>query len=279
MPSPLSPSLVEQYRQDGFLFPVRALTPDQARHYRKRLEAFEASLAGFRKEELHHRAFRFKPHLLQTWLDELIHLPGILDVIEHVIGPDILVWSSSFFIKDAHDPGFVSWHQDSTTYGLLGSDLVTAWIALTDSDTGNASMRVLPGSHRLGDLPHRDTFAEHNVLSRGETVELDIDDRQAVSVSLKAGEMSLHHLRVVHGSPANTSDRRRIGYAIRYMAPHMRPASGRASALLVRGQDPYGHFEPEPRPQHDFDEGALAAYGRAMQLRTSAVFQDAPIKR
>jgi ectoine hydroxylase-related dioxygenase (phytanoyl-CoA dioxygenase family) len=275
----LSAALVEQYRRDGFLSPVHALTPDQARHYRERFEAFEASQAGVPKEELHHRAFRFKPHLLHTWLDELIHLPNILDAVEDVIGPDILVWSSSFFVKDAHDPGFVSWHQDSTTYGLVGSDLVTAWLALTDSDPGNASMRVIPGSHHLGDLPHRDTFVANNVLSRGETVELDIDERQAVAVSLRAGEMSLHHLRVVHGSPANTSDRRRIGYAIRYMAPHMRPAAGRASALLVRGRDAHGHFEPEPRPQRDFDEAALAAYERAMQLRTSAVFQDAPIKR
>jgi non-heme Fe2+,alpha-ketoglutarate-dependent halogenase len=279
MTSRLSASLAEQYRRDGFLFPVQALTHDQVRHYRDRLEAFEASHAGTPKEELHHRAFRFKPHLLHTWLDELIHLPSILDAVEDLIGPDILVWSSSFFIKDAHDEGFVSWHQDSTTYGLVGSGLVTAWVALTDSDTGNASMRVIPGTHRLGDLPHRDTFAENNVLSRGETVELEIDETQAVSASLKAGEMSLHHLRVVHGSPANTSDRRRIGYAIRYMAPHMRPASGRASALLVRGRDVHGHFEPESRPQGDFDEAALAAYERAMQLRTSAVFQDAPIKR
>ena len=112
------------------------------------------------------------------------------------------------------------------------------------------------------------------MLSRGETVELDIDERQAVSVSLKAGKVSLHLLRVVHGSPANAASDR-----VRYMAPHTRPASGHASALLIRGQDRYGHFEPEPRPQRDFDEAALAAWEKAMQLRTSAVFRDAPIKQ
>lgn len=262
---------VERYRRDGYLFPLRVLAADETAVWRRRFEAFEASQAGRSKQELHHRAFRFKPHLLLTWLDELIHRPEILDAVEDLIGPDILVWASAFFPKDPHDPGYVSWHQDSRTYGLVGSDLVTAWVALTDSSVENACMRVWPGSHALGDLPHRDTFAPDNVLSRGEEVELEIDEAQAVDVVLRAGEMSLHHLRMVHSSPPNRSDRRRIGYAIRYMAPHMRPAAGRASALLVRGRDRQGHFEPEPRPVRDFDPAAVTAYERAMGLRTAAV--------
>ncbi|MBI3455587.1 MAG: phytanoyl-CoA dioxygenase family protein [Candidatus Rokubacteria bacterium] len=101
---------------------------------------------------------------------------------------------------------------------------------------------------------------------------LEIDASKAVDVVLRAGEMSLHHLRTVHSSPPNRSDRRRLGYAIRYMAPVMQPAAGRASALLVRGRDRYGHFELEPRPVRDFDPAAVTAYDRAMRLRTAAVF-------
>ncbi len=279
MPTILSEAAVEHYGAHGYLFPLRVLSTDEAAGYRRRLEAFEVTLAGLPKDERHHRAYRFKPHLLLAWLDELIRHPRILEAVEDLIGPDILVWSSAFFVKDPHDQGFVSWHQDSTTYGLVGADLVTAWVALTDSTVGNACMRVVPGTHRLGDLPHRDTFATNNVLSRGETVELAIDEAQAVDVILRAGEMSLHHLRTVHGSPPNVSDDRRIGYAIRYLAPHMRPAAGRASAMLVRGRDGHGHFEPEPRPAQDLDPAAVAAYDHAMRLRTGAVFHDVETDR
>jgi non-heme Fe2+,alpha-ketoglutarate-dependent halogenase len=267
----LAGAQVAQFRRDGVLFPVRALSADEAAEGRRRFEAYEARLAGTPRRERHHRAFRFKPHLLLAWLDALIRRPAILDAVADLIGPDILVWASAFFPKDAHDPGYVSWHQDSATYGLAGDDLVTAWVALTDCGVDNACMRVIPGSQALGDLPHADTFAEDNVLSRGETVALAVDEARAVDVVLAAGEMSLHHLRTVHGSPPNRSDRRRIGYAIRYMAPSMRPASGPASALLVRGQDRSGHFELEAAPAGDFDPAAVVAYERAMRLRTEAV--------
>lgn len=272
MPKALTAADIERYSRDGYLFPVRVLAAEEAAACRRRFEAFEASQIGKSKPERHHRAFRFKPHLLMTWLDELIHRAEILDIVEDLIGPDIMVWASAFFPKDPHDPGYVSWHQDSTTYGLVGSDLVTAWIALTDSGVENACMRVVPGSHAQGDLPHRDTFDPDNVLSRGETVALEIDASKAVDVVLRAGEMSLHHLRTVHSSPPNRSDRRRIGYAIRYMTPVMQPAAARASALLVRGRDRYGHFELEPRPVRDFDPAAVTAYDRAVRLRTAAVF-------
>jgi hypothetical protein len=266
-----SAEAVRRFWADGYVFPLPALSSAEAAETLGRLEAFSRRHGEASPRELVHRHLRFKPHLLVTWLDALVRRPTILDAVEALIGPDVLVWASAVFPKAPRDPSFVSWHQDSVTYGLEGDLLVTAWVALTDSGPDNAGMRVIPGSHRLGDLPHRDTDDPDNVLSRGETVAIDVDERRAVLVTLRAGEMSLHHLRTLHASPPNPSDRPRVGYAIRYMAPSMRPRGGPASALLVRGRDPHGHFELEPAPEADFSPAAAAAHARAMALREARV--------
>jgi ectoine hydroxylase-related dioxygenase (phytanoyl-CoA dioxygenase family) len=201
---------------------------------------------------------RQKPHLLFTWLDDLIRHPRILDAVEDVIGPDILCWGTSFFTKERRDPSYVSWHQDSTYWGLEPPDIVTAWVAFTDSTAANGAMRVIPGSHKLDQVPHRDTFAADNLLSRGQEIMVDVDERQAVMLELAAGEMSLHHVRLIHGSDPNPSDDRRIGFAIRYIPTYVRQVAGsHDSATLVRGEDRYHHFQHERRPDADMSEAAL----------------------
>ena len=123
-----------------------------------------------------------KPHLLFTWLDELVRDDAVLDAVEGVIGPDILCWASSFFTKEAHDPSYVSWHQDLTYWGLEPADIVTAWIALSPSTPESGCMRVVPGSHKRDVLPHTETFAAHNLLSRGQEVQVEVDEREAKDV-------------------------------------------------------------------------------------------------
>ncbi len=263
---------VRSYRADGCLYPVLIFDETETAACRRQMAAIEAthapaSLGGLRAE-----TFRYKPHLIFTWLDRLVHDRRLLDAVEDLIGPDILVWASALFIKDARDPGYVAWHQDSITYGLDGSALVSAWIALTDTGPANAAMRYIPGSHRDGPLPHTDKWAPNNALSRGEVIDIPVDERQAVDVTLRAGEVGFHNIDLIHGSPPNDSDRPRIGYAIRYMAPQMRHRDGPASAMLARGVDRFGHFELEPRPVADMDAAAVRAHRRAMDLRTRAVF-------
>ena len=271
----LSDADVARYREDGFVFPVPAIAAGEAADLLAWLDDLEARHADLDAKARRHRLLRFKPHVRYTRLDRVVHHPAILDAVEHLIGPDILVWASAFFIKDARDPAFVSWHQDSATYGLDGTDLVTAWIAVTPAGPGNAGMRFAPGTHRAGPCAHRDTEAPDNMLSRGETVELAIDERAAVDVVLAPGEMSLHHIDLAHSSLANGSDSRRIGYAVRYFTPTMRPRRGEASAMLARGRDRHGHFTLEPRPRADDDPAALAAWQTALDLRERAVFGEA----
>ena len=263
----LTSAAVEQYRRDGFYFPLRALSAAEATSYRRRLEDHEhrtgAPLQG---------NWRHKCHLLFTWADELVHHPRILDAVEDVIGPNILCWTTNFFIKEASHPGFVSWHQDATYWGLEPDDVVTAWVAFTAATRANGYMQVIPGSHRTDQLPHVDTFHKDNLLSRGQEIAVEVDTSKAVGIALEPGEMSLHHIKLVHGSEPNRTSDRRIGLAIRYIPTHVRQTKVRDSAMLVRGVDELRNFDTEPRPQRDLDEAALAAHADAVGRQVKALY-------
>lgn len=265
----LSGDAVRRYHEQGYYAPIRALSSAEAAAIRAQIDGAEARfgrLAG---------PLRTKPHLLFTWLDALIRHPGILDAVESVIGPDILCWGSSFFTKQAHDPAFVSWHQDATYWGLEPAEIVTAWVALTDSLADNGAMRVVPGTHRMDQMPHRDTFDPRNLLTRGQEVMVDVDPGTAVTLELQPGEMSLHHVRLVHGSDPNPSDRPRIGFAIRYMPTHVRQIAGdHDSATLVRGTDRFHHFAPERPPEADMDAAAQAFHAEVLERHAQILMRD-----
>jgi chlorinating enzyme len=265
----LSDAAVRQYNEAGYYAPVQVLSLAEAGALRARLEAFEGgagALAG---------TLRHKSHLLFTWLNDLIRHDRILDAVEDLIGGDILCWGSSFFIKEPRNTAYVSWHQDSTYWGLEPADVVTAWVAFSDSTTENGAMRVIPGSHLQEQFPHRDTFAADNLLSRGQEIMVDVDDRQAVTLELTAGEMSLHHVRLIHGSEPNPSGQRRIGFAIRYIPTYVRQVAGsHDTATLVRGVDRFGNFEPEQRPDADCSPAALAYHAAVTGAHAQILMRD-----
>ena len=245
----------ERYVRNGFLFPLTAMTPEDADVYRLRIETFEAANPTgkpFRE------VVKAKSHLLCRAVLDIVRNPTILNVVEAVLGPNILCWSTGLFVKEANDPAFVSWHQDATYWGLEPHDIVTAWLALTPATIESGAMRFVPGSHAGGLLQHVDTRAEHNLLARGQEVSDQVDDETAVDVILQPGQFSLHHGRLVHGSKPNRSPRRRYGVAIRYIAPNVRPSGRADSALLVRGKDACGHFAPDRVPERDYEPWALA---------------------
>jgi ectoine hydroxylase-related dioxygenase (phytanoyl-CoA dioxygenase family) len=264
----LSAAAVEAFGRDGYYSPIRATSADDARQYRDALEAHEAKAGAPLQGN-----WRHKTHLLFTWADALVHHPQIVDAVEDVIGPNILCWTTNFFIKERKSPGFVSWHQDSTYWGLEPDDVVTAWVALTEVTPENGCMQVIPGSHRIDQLPHLDTFHKDNLLSRGQEIAVDVDKSKAVSLAMRAGEMSLHHIKLVHGSDPNRSDDRRIGFAIRYIPTYVRQTKVRDSATLVRGVDTVGAFDHEPRPRRDLDDAALAAHADAIDRQVRALYQ------
>lgn len=265
----LTPAQVDDYNRSGYFFPLRAFSAEIALRYRCRLEDTEAKAGGPLRAGL-----RNKPHLFLTWAAEIVRHPAILDAVEDVLGPDLLCWSSSFFIKDARDPGYVSWHQDSTYWGLSRPDIVTAWVALSVSHPANGCMRVIPGSHLRDQLPHKDTFAPNNLLSRGQEVMVEVNPGEAVDLELQPGEFSLHHVRIVHGSEPNHADYRRIGYAIRYLPTSVKQVVGaRDTASLVRGVDEYHHFDPEPAPKADFDADAMAFHQKVVDASNAVLYR------
>jgi hypothetical protein len=265
----LTPAQVDFYNANGYLFPLGALSEREAAAHRRRLEQAEAKTGGPLRAGM-----RNKPHLFLTWAAQLIRHPAILDAVEDLLGPNLLCWSSSFFVKDAHDPGYVSWHQDSTYWGLSKPDIVTAWVALSVSHVPNGCMRVIPGSHLKDQLPHKDTFAANNLLTRGQEVAVEVNEKDAVDIELQPGEFSLHHVRIVHGSEPNRADYRRIGYAIRYLPTYVKQIVGtRDSATLVRGVDDYHHFDPEPGPKADFDADAMAFHRKVIEEANAVLYR------
>lgn len=265
MSEKLSADDVARYRRDGILFPIDVLSAGQAAGMLQRLEGNErdhgGQLAGRNNQ---------KPHLLYPWMDQLVRHPAILDAAEDVLGPNLFCWGSQFFTKNARDPGFVSWHQDGTYWGLSSPEVMTAWVALTPSVPENGCMRVIRGTHK-SPVPHADTFAETNLLSRGQEIAVEVDLAQAVDVILLPGQMSLHHVLIFHGSERNDSDMRRVGFAIRYVPTHVSQSSSiRESALLVRGVDEFNHFDHEVSPESDMHPDAVARHklviDRQMQI-------------
>ncbi len=260
MTGSLSQDQVSQFKRDGILFPIPALSPAESAVALRNFEVLEAREGGKVSP-----GTNGKPHILLPWLDDMIRHPRVLDAVESILGPNLLCWVSSFFAKSPGDNAFVSWHQDSTYWGLSSLDVVTAWVALTPSTTENGCLQVLPGSHLHDQMPHHDTFSKDNMLSRGQEIAVEVDEAQALNVVLRPGEMSLHHVRIAHGSKANTGGGRRIGFAIRYIPTYVSQIGGRTTAALVRGVDEFHHFDPEPRPHAEFEPEAIAFHDQSLK--------------
>ena len=248
-------TMAERYEADGFYFPVRVIGELEAAEHLARVVGIET--AG----EDRSRFLHSKAHLAFRFVDELARLPAILDCVERILGPDILLWGSTCFVKAPGSPSYVSWHQDLNYWGLDGTDEVTAWLALSGANEANGCMRFVPGSHRRGPIVHRDSFELDNMLSRGQELDVEVDEDEAVAVRLAPGEISLHHGRMFHASGPNTSHGWRVGLALRYIKTSTRQVVGeRDFAQLVRGEDRFGHFDALPRPHSDDDPEAMRRF-------------------
>jgi non-heme Fe2+,alpha-ketoglutarate-dependent halogenase len=267
----LSTQVIENYRGDGFSFPLSVISEAEVQDARNRLEAFES-----KQGEPIGGAQRNKSHLLFTWVDDLMRNTRILDAVEDLIGSDILCWNSFFWVKEARSPTFVSWHQDLRYWGLDTHDLITVWLALSPATLESGCMRVLPGSH-LGELmPHKDEFEADNMLTRGQEISVEVDESKAVSMPLNPGEASLHNGRLAHASTPNQSEDRRIGLSFHYMPTRTRQIVGDwDSAALVRGEDRFGHFTHTPRPKTDFDPNVVPFHEKATNAVREVLFKDA----
>ncbi len=270
----LSDEQVAFFAREGYLSPLPCLGASEIATALASLETFEKTV-GYSANEIY-----FKGHLAFPWSWRLARHPAILDVVEDLLGPNLMVFASKFWVKSGSDGAFVSWHQDSAYFGLEPNNLATVWVALTNSDRSNGCVRVMPRSHTGPAYSHIEKADdEQNMLARGQRIE-GLDDAQAVDLELRAGEFSIHHVRTVHGSLANDSGAPRIGIGLFYIPTSVQSTIGRRTADLVRGEDAYGHWDADPAPSVDGDPAILAHAMRAHSGYVDpAVAQEADEKR
>ncbi len=264
-------TLKENYERDGFAFPIRVMSTEQAAAYRAQLEAVEADVGGDAEKSKSIRSFG---NLVLPFIDEITKSDAVTGPVSELLGEDLLVFGVSLFAKDARSTSYVSWHQDLHYWGLDNDEEVTAWLALSPATVESGCMRFVPGSqHTI--LEHADTFHEDNLLTRGQEIAVEVDEADAVDAVLQPGEMSLHHGRLLHASNPNSSDDRRIGLAIRYISTKQKQAVGGGTiATLARGRDAYGNFELAPAPKTIMGDAEMALWRRATGAKDEILYRE-----
>ena len=245
---PLSSSQIQHFHNQGYICPLDGFTPGETAFNRA---AFDGLLARFQRDGHDTYAINGYHASCRSIYDMVTH-PAILDAVGSLIEGPFLAWGTHFFCKLAHDPKAVTWHQDAPYWPLTPQATITAWIAIDDVDVVNSALRVIPQSHLVGEVPRRpSTVAENNVLNT--SIDLSSSVPQPVAFEMKAGQFSLHHDMLVHGSLPNQSDRRRCGLTVRYAPVTVRGSDPgwTGNAILCRGQDDAGHWTYQPRPAAD----------------------------
>ena len=266
-----SQSIHETYVHDGFVFPIDAISEKEARAVRADLESAEAELADDPEKLMLLRSY---PDRLLPSFDKLIRNPNLIESVSPILGTNLMVWSSGLFIKEANSSKIVTWHQDLNYWGLNELNEITAWVALSPANVASGCMRFVPGTHTRQIVPHVDTFAENNQLSRGQEIAVEVDDSDGVDVTLKPGQASLHHGHLFHSSGPNTTDDRRIGSAIRYVSTSMKQKTGdRTLVALVNGEDHYGHFTIASPPQGRLAEADFELCRRDAKIRRRLLYE------
>lgn len=278
----LAQEQVKSYSENGFVFPLTAMDAGTAAAYRGSLEVLEAQYISSGPRRDFNQYLRVNSHLVMPMAVEMARNPVILDAIESIIGPNILIWSVEFFIKEAKTNKVVSWHQDMTYWGL-GEDvsgdtehLASAWIALSPATLESGCMKFVAGSHKQDIQPHSDTFSEDNLLSRGQELEVEVNPEDEVAIELQPGEFSIHHGRMFHYSGPNVSDDRRIGCVIRYVTPEIKQLVGpRDYAILMRGIDEKQNWINVAPPGENFETRSLDLYDKVLADQSVALAEGA----
>jgi hypothetical protein len=255
----LTAEQVASFHYDGFLYPLPGLAPDEIADCVAGLDRLEAEL-GCPVAEADVK-WRSHGYAHSPWLNALVRHPRILDAVEDVIGPDILVWTCTFFIKEQGSKTFAAWHQDGAFFGLEPHEQVCAWVALSDASRAAGCMEMISGKGAPRMLHHEAKGIRNSINRAGQTIIEAFDKRGPRAMALNAGEFSLHHELAVHRSAPNHATHRRIGIGLNYLPPHVRVNGPvRLKAMLVRGEDRRGYWDLIEPPQAERDAAALAAH-------------------
>ena len=270
MPKVLSQEAVDRFHEEGYFGPVPVLDEDEVAYFRERLENFERG----HPDDL--AKLKTKSHLLCPWVVEIARHPRILDVYEDLIGPDILCYSMAFRNKPADGKMVAGWHQD-TLYLPIEPILVIGALALSECGPEQGCLKVIPGSHKGEILPHGEAADPGSILARGQFIEADIDESEAVDLALRPGEIGLFNSGIIHGSGVNTGDDRRLMLLVEMMPTHARSHRARESAMLVRGTDTHHNHDPDRPALAEFGPEEQAAWFAATESRGKNIFADSSL--
>tara|TARA_B110000091_G_scaffold142726_1_gene152463 strand:- start:404 stop:1237 length:834 start_codon:yes stop_codon:yes gene_type:complete len=275
MPKVLTKSQIEQYHDEGFISPLRVISEADALSIKTQLEEAEELYP----EEINAES-RNNLHLSFSFLDALAHNTTIVDAMEDLIGPDIALWASVMFIKEPSSKQYVSWHQDATYMGLDSVDFPTPWIALSPSNIETGCMTMISGSHKSAIQKHEDTYAENNILTRGQVIP-NVDEDKAVNLILRPGEMSIHHGAIIHGSQPNNSNQRRIGFSLQsYISPEIKQVVGRNIWTHIRGKARHDvDGLALDRPKYNMDPITVSQRKIAEENLSDILYKGAKLKR
>lgn len=252
MISVLTHEQLTEYDELGFLHSIPILSPDEVTRFRAEIEETCRAVGG--------RVTRLDgPHLYFRWAWELSTHRRVLDCMEQLIGPNVLLKSTRLFYKFGNSDSFVGWHQDGITEALKDAYVPAIWLGLTSATAENGCLRVVPRSHRLGLIAHADRPNPDNLTTQGATAQIGIESPQ--DVVMQAGEMSLHHPLMLHASNPNTSPESRIGFSATYSTPRL--TASRTAVAWVRGDGPRDRFRIVSEPPARSTEAAVAAYLKA----------------
>ena len=266
----LTANQLKEYNVKGYLAPINILSSEEVKKIRVEIESVEKKwpdqINGLNRNNIHYYSPIF---------DQIVHNSKILDVVENIVGPNILAAGTVLFLKEPENKGFISWHQDGIYQGWKPYNSITAWLAITDVNEENGCMRMWAGSHKDNFKNHKDTLDEDNLLTRGQTIE-NVPVKDTIPIILKPGQLSIHHPMTVHGSGPNLSKSRRIGFAIQsYIGTNVEQILGKTYVQQVRGKDDFKYHEHTPRPNKLMDRKDLILRDNANNELQKILYKDA----
>jgi len=266
----LTAKQIKDYEDYGYIAPINVLTLDEVEEIKKEIEHIEKKwpdeTTGLGRNNIHY---------ISPVFDKVCHNSKILDAVENIIGKDILVGGTTLFIKDPNNKGFVSWHQDAKYIGFEPYNWVTAWLAITDANEENGCMRMWSGSHKAKIKDHKDTYDPNNLLTRGQTVR-NVPIEKTTPNILRPGQLSLHHPMIVHGSGANKSNQRRIGFVIQsYIGTNVDQVIGKIYVQQARGNDTFKYHEHAKRPVELMNKNDKMIKNKANEELSKIFYKDA----
>ena len=263
--SALTDEQIKSYWRQGFVAPLTAFDEQEALSMIPKFSEVRDRMAGWTESKQ-----LLKSYLVSTWVNDVVRNPRILDSVESILGPNILMWGATFFVKEPGSSTHVEWHQNLLYWGLQPPNgVLTVWLALTDASEDNGAMQVICGSHEDGFRIHGNSYDENNMLTSDQNVQItDEDAKNTVTIMLRPGQFSMHHSMLLHGFGANNSDRSRIGLSINYIAADVIQLKngGHDSAMLVRGTDYFRNFELEQKPESNFSPQAIEYYRKYITM-------------